>query len=36
MSRIPDTKFDAQLAYYMLKHPQKIDYYKESLYYISG
>ncbi len=35
MSRIPNTKFDAQTARFMLKHPTEIDYYKESMYYIS-
>jgi len=36
MIRVPNTKFDAETAWFMLKHPEKIDYYKESLYYISG
>lgn len=36
MDRIPNTKFDAQLAWIMLRVPTQINYIKEALYYNSG
>lgn len=36
MDRVPNTKWDAQMAHLMLKAPAQVSYIKEALYYNSG